>query len=64
MSEITRLAQLGIDAEHLSSAQRSVLATLSPAEVDVLAGVKRRLDAAEDVEGHDDGSGSQGGLWW
>jgi hypothetical protein len=63
MSDITRLAQLGIDAEHLSDAQRGVLATLSSAEVDVLASVKRRLDAAEDVEGHDD-SGSQGGLWW
>jgi hypothetical protein len=53
MSQLSKLSEIGIETDSLSSEQRAVLTSLSSEELDVLASVKRRLDTVDgDVQGH------------
>ena len=62
MSQIERLEAAGIDTAGLSEKQREVLASLASEEIDVLVGIKLRMDDVDgDVEGHNMESG---GLYW
>jgi hypothetical protein len=65
MSQSARLAAAGIDLSQLPGDQREVLSSLSAEELDVLVGIKHRLDgAAGEVEGHVPPEKEQGGLFW
>ncbi|WP_165990202.1 aroma-sacti cluster domain-containing protein [Streptomyces sp. YIM 98790] len=50
---LTRLADAGFPVEALAEEEQAVLAGLTPAETELLLGIKQRLDAAEpEVRAH------------
>lgn len=50
---LARLAEAGFPLEALPEEERAVLADLSPAETELLLGIKQRLDEAEpEVRAH------------
>ena len=50
---IAVLREAGSPVDQLNDAQRTVISTLTPAEVDILADVQNRISAVtSDVEGH------------
>ncbi len=58
MADLDRLLDLGFDLAEASDDQLAVLTALTDDEVELLARVKSRLDAAaDDVEGHLEGGG-------
>jgi hypothetical protein len=62
MTDLSRLARLGIDPDGLDAGQLEVLGSLSDEEIEVLAKIKQKMDdAAGDVEGH---SLEGGGVVW
>jgi hypothetical protein len=65
---IERLAAMGIDSSLLSADQVAVLSTLSTAEVETLASIKRRFDnAGGDVQAHSESDpkpGHTGVIFW
>ena len=64
MSQASKLAELGIDSEHLTDEQRTVLNSLSAEEINVLASVKQRLETVGgDVQGHSLGGDDDPGVW-
>jgi hypothetical protein len=48
---LQKLQGAGVDLDKLSRAQRDVLGSLSPSEIDTMVSIKRRLDATGEVEG-------------
>ena len=63
VSWLKRLEDAGFNLAELTEEQRQVLAALAAEEVDLLVGIKQRLDDVEgDVEGH--GFGDSGGVYW
>jgi hypothetical protein len=48
---LNRLQGAGVELDKLSDAQRDVLTSLSPNEVDTMISIKRKLEATGEVEG-------------
>lgn len=62
MGQLSRLELLGFNTWFASDEQIAVIESLSDAEIELLASIKRRFEDAEgDVEGH---SMDGGGIVW
>ena len=50
-ASLQKLQSAGVDTDKLSDAQRDVLSSLSPSEIDTMVSIKQRLEATGEVEG-------------
>ena len=48
---LQKLQSAGVNTDQLSEAQRNVLSSLSPSEIDTMVSIKQRLEATGEVEG-------------
>lgn len=57
---LSRLQGAGVEVDQLSDAQREVLTSLSPNEVDTMISIKQKLEATGEVEGFAKGTNNVG----
>jgi hypothetical protein len=57
---LSRLQGAGVELDKLSDAQREVLTSLSPNEVDTMISIKQKLEATGEVEGFAKGTNNVG----
>ena len=51
-ANLQKLQAAGVDLDKVSQAQRDVLSSLTPTEIDTMISIKKRLEAPVEVQGY------------